>query len=213
MRPPFALPLPLISEWSFSLMSKSRTALRSLGVLAAASGLALAGAGVASATTVDHDVDGNTVSATFTLEEGDDADACGAVLIPGQAALSIFEGLDIDLSDPNGLAAAIEKLEGAQLLTGPTSPAATLSSLGAKSATVSADEVPTGIYGLVSFCASDAENPGVDLVTIGNPLDIISGLSSDGLLDTASALISGGGEGDMGAILSSALGGGETEAE
>ncbi|MGW8591847.1 hypothetical protein ACWGLC_09105 [Dietzia sp. NPDC055877] len=188
-------------------MSKSRTALRSLGVLAAASGLALAGAGVASATTFDHDVDGNMVSATFSLEDGQLGDTCGAVLIPGQAALSIFEGLDIDLSDPTGLAAAIEKLEGAQLLTGPTSPVATLSSLGAKSATVSADEVPTGIYGLVSFCASDAENPGVDLVTIGNPFDIISGLSSDGLLDTASSLLQGGDESGLGAILSSAVGG------
>ena len=68
------------------------------------------------------------------------------------------------------------------------------------------------MYLLASICLSDEMEPETELVTVGGMFDVISGLSSDGLLDTASALISGG-EGDMGAILSSALGGGETEAE
>lgn len=189
-------------------MSTTRTALRSLGVLAAASGLALAGAGVASATTSTHDVDGTTVSVTFALEEGDLGDACGAVLIPGQAALTVFEGLDIDFTDLSGLPAVIEKLDGAELLTGTTGPVATLVPVANETATLSAENVSTGIYGLVSFCTSDAENPDIEVVTIGSPLDIISGLSSDGLLDTASSLIQGDDESGLGAILSSTIGGG-----
>lgn len=189
-------------------MSTTRTALRSLGVLAAASGLALASAGVASATTSDHAVDGTTVSVTFALEDGEVGDACGAVLIPGQAALTVFEDLDIDLTDLTGLPAVIEKLEGAKLLTGATGPVATLVSPASETVTLSAENISTGVYGLVSFCTSDAENPDVDLVTIGSPLDIISGLSSDGLLDTASSLVQGDDESGLGAVLSSALGGG-----
>ncbi|MGX1767658.1 hypothetical protein ACWIE7_05085 [Dietzia sp. NPDC055343] len=182
-------------------MSKSRTALRSLGVLAAASGLALAGAGVASATTVDHDVDGNTVSATFTLEEGESTDACAAALVPPTAVESIIK----TINEGTGGIEDIEGFEGVTILKNGTLPGVALTTA-SPSGTVTAKEVANNVYALITVCTNDSK-PSFKPVTVGNPLDIISGLSSDGLLDTASSLLQGGDESGLGAILSSAVGG------
>ena len=209
-------------------MSISRTAFRSLGVIAAASGLALAGAGIASATTSESSVDGNTVSVTFTLEDGDLADACAAVLVPPAAAAELLGTLGGDASEPtlldvpnlggiiDGILAPLKNVPGVVILEDGALPFTTLAGAGDEG-TVSAEAVPSNLYLQASFCASELADesfaPAVSPVLVGNPLEALSAMSSDGLLDTASALISGGGEGDMGAILSSALGGGETEAE
>ena len=190
-------------------MSKSRTALRSLGVLAAASGLAIAGAGVASATTSENTVDGNTVSVTFALEGDQTSDTCGAVLVAPNALEGIMAGLELD--NPTDIFAELSNTEGFTALKNGDSYQVSIS--GEETGTVTAEDVAGGMYLLASICLSDEMEPETELVTVGGMFDVISGLSSDGLLDTASALISGGGEGDMGAILSSALGGGETEAE
>lgn len=188
-------------------MATSRTALRSLGVLAAASGLALASAGIASATTTTTDVSGTDVSVTFTIEDDADADTCGAALIPATAAPELLEGLKgEDLAD---ILTTLADADGVTPLTDGESDTVTL---GAESpeGTVTASDVDNGAYLLASLCTSDPTNPDTEAVTVGSPLDIISGLSSDGLLDTASALISGGDEDGLGAILSSALGDTET---
>ena len=185
-------------------MSKSRTALRSLGVLAAASGLALAGAGVASATTFDHDVDGNTVSVEFTLETTGTTDTCGAALIPPNALAEILSKLGG--GDLGNAFETIDAIQGVTVLKNGNAAAVRLGE-DATTRTVTATDVPSGAYMLVSVCLSDLSEPGTDLVTVGNPLDIISGLSSDGLLDTASSLLQGGDESGLGAILSSAVGG------
>ena len=212
-------------------MSISRTAFRSLGVIAAASGLALAGAGIASATTSESSVDGNTVSVTFTLEDGDLADACAAVLVPPAAAAELLGTLGGDaggeteglapaaLPAPGdiigGLLAPLKDVPGVVILKGDLLPYALLVGPGDEG-TVSADDVPSNLYLQATFCASDLGDesfaPAVSPVLVGNPLEALGAMSSDGLLDTASALLQGGGNDGMGAVLSSALGGGDAEA-
>lgn len=191
-------------------MSKSRTALRSLGVLAAASGLALAGAGAASATTSEHDVDGNTVSVEFTLETADTTDTCGAALIPPTALAEIISKLG-----GGDLGNAFETIDAIQGVTVLKNGNAATVRLGEDATTgaVTATDVPSGAYMLLSVCLSDPSDPGTDLITVGSPLDVIGGLSSGGLLETGSALLQGDegtGQLDFG-TLSSALGGGTDE--
>ena len=188
-------------------MATPRNALRTLGVLAAASGLALASAGVASATTSEHDVDGNSVAVTFTLEDGQSSDTCGAALVPPTAVAEILAGLDLE--SPEGIFAALDAVSGVTLLTNDDSYTVSLDD-DAPSGTVSADDVSGGAYALVTLCLSDPTDLDYELVTVGSPLDIISGLSSGNLLETGSALLQG--EDGMGQLdlgtLSSALGGG-----
>lgn len=194
-------------------MTSSRTALRSLGVLAAASGLALAGAGAASATTAEHAVDGSTVTVTFALEEGELGDSCGAALIPVSAIGGVAELLAA--TEPAGLIDALAGIEGVTLLESEGANLVLLAGEG-DSAEVSADDVAAGGYGLVSVCLSDLENPEVNVVTVGNPLELINSLSAGGGLDSFSSILGGGTEGegvlDLG-TLSSTLGGGDTEQE
>lgn len=187
-------------------MATPRTVLRSLGVLAAASGLA--GAGVASATTSEHAVDGYDVSVTFALEEGESADACGAALIPPAAVVGILAGLQGEgLEDIVG---ALANTDGVTLLTDGDSYTVSLDDE-APSGAVSASDVAGGAYALVTLCLSDPSDLDYDMVMVGSPLDIIGGLSSGNLLETGSALLQGGDEDGIGAILSSSLGGGDEE--
>lgn len=192
-------------------MSATRTALRSLGILAAASGLALAGAGVASATTSEHTVDGHAVSVDFALEEGDLGDVCGAALVPPAAAAGILANLgggDLNLGD---IFNSIDKLDGVHVLKNEPLPTATLAPIASPTGTLTAEDVPSNLYLLVTLCGSEPSNPGTDFVLVGNPLEAIGDLSSGGLLETGSALLQGGeglGQLDLG-TLSSAVGGGE----
>lgn len=187
-------------------MATPRTALRGLGVLAAASGLALAGAGVASAATSEYEIDGTTVAVTFTLDEGQSADICGAALVPPAAVGSILDGLDLE--SPEGIFAALGAASGVTLLTDNDSYTVSLDDE-APSGTVSSDDVAGGAYALVKLCLSDPSDVDFNVVMVGSPLDIIGGLSSGNLLETGSALLQGGGEDGIGAILSSSLGGDE----
>lgn len=208
-------------------MSTTRTALRSLGVIAAASGLALAGAGAASATTATSDVDGKDVSVTFTLEEGDDGDACGSALIPPAALAEVLAELGggtpeaeltaqaiPDFGDLLGdLLAPLQSIPGVTLLTSGDTPFVVLTTE-SPAGTVSAEDVQANLYLQANFCASDFMGgsdftPDVKPVLVGNPLEAISSMSADGLVETGSALLGAGGDDGLGAVLSSALGGGE----
>ena len=190
-------------------MATPRTALRGLGVLAAASGLALAGAGVASATTSEHSVDGTTVTVDFALEEGDAADVCGAALVPPAAAAGILGNLGGGEVDLGNIFDSLEELEGVHVLKDGLLPTANLIPVVSPTGTLTAENVPSNVYLLVTLCGSDPSTPGTDVVLVGNPLEAIGGLSSAGLLETGSALLQGGegtGQLDLG-TLSSALGG------
>lgn len=205
-------------------MAHPRTALRTLGVLAAATGLAIAGAGVASATTSEGAVDGNKVSVTFALEDSDTlGDACTSVLVPPAAVTEVLAGLNGDTTETeitpaslpdfgsilNGLLSPLEDINGVIILRNGDNPYVVLTSSNDEG-TVSAADVPSNLYLQANICASDLADatfaPDLSPVLVGNPLAALSAMSSDGLLDTASALVSGGDEGGLGAILSSGLG-------
>src|SRR5699024_7058994 len=143
-------PSPL-SERS-PLMAHPRTALRSLGVLAAVSGLSLAGAGIASATTSEHEVESTTVSVTFTLEEDQTTDTCGAALIPATAAPEILKGLKSEA--PSEIFTTLAGIDGVTLLKAGGSYTVTLAEA-APSATLTATDVNNGAYMLASLCFSE----------------------------------------------------------
>ena len=189
-----------------------RTALRTAAALGAATALTVAGAGVAAATTADTATDGNTVSVEFALESVDLGDTCGAALVPPTAGLEILENLDTT-GGLSGLLTNLDALDGVQVLKDGSSPIVVLSAL-TPTDTVSASEVPSGLYGLVTVCLTTMSDPDISVITVGSPLDVISGLSSEGLLETGSAMLQGGeAGGGLGLdTLSSALGG-EAEGE
>ncbi|MBS7546965.1 hypothetical protein [Dietzia massiliensis] len=191
----------------------SRTALRTAAALGAATALTVAGAGVAAATTADSSVDGNTVSVEFALESGDLGDTCGAALVPPTAGLEILENLDTT-GGLSGLLTNLDALDGVQVLENGSSPIVSLVPAVSPSGTVSASEVPSGLYGLVTVCLTTMSDPDISVITVGSPLDAIGGLSSEGLLETGSAMLQGGeAGGGLGLdTLSSALGG-EAEGE
>ncbi|UVE94614.1 hypothetical protein [Dietzia sp. B32] len=192
-------------------MTAPRHAVRIAAVLGATTALTLAGAGVAFATTATSDVTGNTVSVEFELESGELGDTCGAALVPPTAGLEILDSVSGN-GGLGGILTGLDALDGVHVLKKGVSPTVIMT-LATPSDTVSASEVPSGLYGLVTVCLSTLSDPGISIVTVGSPLDVISGLSSDGLLETGSAMLQGGTEGGGLDTLSSVLGGGETEGE
>lgn len=194
-------------------LNAARTLTRSAAVLGAATALSVAGAGAAMATTHSNTVDGNTVSVTFELDGGFvDGDTCGAVLVPTSAAPGIAAALQ-----GGDLGATLETLMNDDNVTVLTTdlglPAVVLGGIGGiglTSGTVSAEDVPSNVYALVSHCASDDEPTIAVPLLVGNPMDAIMGSiemgSANGGLDTASALLGGAG-GDEGALSSEGLGG------
>ncbi len=191
-------------------MSAPRTLARTAAVLGAATALTVAGAGAAMATTHDSSVDGNTVSVTFTLDEGFlDGDTCGAVLTPTAAAPALAQRLaDGDVR------AIIESLVNDESVTvlyedgvldTPFATLAAIGEAGKSTATVSASDVPSNVYALVSVCLSDSSNPNINpFLLVGDPMEAVMGSvemgSSNGGLDTASALLEGAGDEDGGSI-------------
>lgn len=192
-------------------MTTRRTFARSAAVLGAATALTVAGAGAAMATTNTSNVDGNDVSVTFTLEDGDVADSCSAILTPTAAAA----GLAAQLADGN-VVDIIETLLNDDsvivLKDGIGLPTAALTLLN-KSNTVSATDVPSNVYALVSVCLSDTENPSINpFLLVGDPMEAIMGSiemgSSGDTLGAASSLLTGEVGGDSGSDIGALLGGG-----
>lgn len=190
-------------------MTTARTAFRIAAALGATTALTLAGAGAASATTADSTTDGNTVSVFFELEE-ETTDTCGAALIPAQAGLGLIQGLNPDGAGVGNLLEAADNLDGVQVLQNDSALTVSLSA-DSPTGTVTATDVPSGAYGLVTVCLSEISDPGFEIVTVGSPLDIISGLSSGGGLNALSSMVGGAeGEGTIGLdTLSAGLGGGD----
>lgn len=214
-------------------MSISRTATRTAAVLGATTALTLAGAGAASATTHESAVDGNSVSVTFTLDGGVvDGDVCGAFLAPTATAAALASTLT-----SGNISEALKALVGNEDVTVlredgflTSTPFTTLGSVGGTgktSGTVGAEDVPSNVYALVSYCGTD-ENPSINpLLLVGNPLEAVMGSvemgSSNGGLDTASALLGNGGldtasallggEGDDSSSLGNLMGGALGDAE
>lgn len=178
----------------------NRTFARSAAVLGAATALTIAGAGAAAATTNTSAVDGNRVSVTFTLESGQLGDTCGAVLTPTSAAPALAarlaDGNILDIID------TLINDDNVTVLRDGLLPTTILAPLVNPSGTVTATDVPSNVYAVVSFCLSDPSEPRIDgPVLVGDPVEAIqgslSGLSSDGdALGTLSAVLGGDGGGD-----------------
>lgn len=199
-------------------MSFARTSLRAAAVLGATAALTVAGAGAAAAATaVDSKVEGNSVSVTFTLEEGKvlDGDTCGAVLAPTSEAATIGARLasgtletilETLTSDPSVTVLTDD-------ITGfPAVGLGQFAGIGVTSATASAHNLESNAYALVSFCLSSTEPTIEPFLLVGDPNEAIAGslngLSSDGdALGMLSSAIGGEGEdgGQLG-MLSSTLG-------
>lgn len=164
-----------------------RTVSRATAVTAFAAATFIAGAGIASAATAGTPaIDGNTVSVQFTLDEGQIADACAAVLSPTATAPQLaarFESGKVEdiiktLSDPNLTV----------LKDGFTNQPVTFPSLAAKTTTVRATDVPSNVYSLVTACANGgkAKVNVTPAIMVGNPIEaaigsIQSGSSQDNL--------------------------------
>lgn len=160
--------------------------------VAAATALALgAGAGVASAATSTSAVDGNTVSATFSLESGELAANCYAALAPTaiapQFAAQITGGLN-----PAQLLSLFTS-EDVTTLKSDGIPTAILAPIVNPSQTLSATNVPSNVYTLVTYCLGDSA-PGVQpAVIVGDPAEAVmgslqSGSSGDNLTAASSSL-------------------------
>lgn len=208
-------------------MTTSRTFARSAAVIGAATALTFAGTGVAMATSNEHSVDGNSVSVTFTLDSGDfaDGDSCGAVLTPTSAAPALASRLSsgnlVDIfntlmNDKN----VIVLYEEGIVIDRPMVVLGEIAGVGKNSGTVTAENVPSNVYALVSVCLSDTSNPDITMpVMVGNTSEALTGsigmLSSDGdALGTLSSVLGGGGlgegglGGDTGSDIGALLGGG-----
>lgn len=198
-------------------MTSARTAVRAAAVLGATAALTVAGAGAAFATTATPGKDGTTVSVTFALGSGELADACGAALVEPQAAAELagaFSGGNLaDIFDSLASRDGVTLLRTGGLVS---TPIAALSLLD-NEVSVSASDVPAGLYALISVCASAPSDPSITTQLVGDPIEVITGSlgamsSGEGAgLDTLSSVLGGGdteGALDLG-TLSSALG--ETE--
>ncbi|HHX86513.1 MAG TPA: hypothetical protein GX694_14570 [Actinomycetales bacterium] len=168
-----------------------RTVTRATAVLGAAAALTVAGAGAAMAATATHEIDGDTVSVTFTRESGDGAlKGCAAVVTPVASAADVAAELkkasDFDLSAIQNLLAGETDAE----IVGVT----VLVPLANESATVSTT-VPANFYSLVTYCVG--ESPQISpLVMVGGPLEAIQGsvstMSSGDSLGAMSTLLEPG---------------------
>lgn len=184
-----------------------RTVTRATAVLGAAAALTVAGAGAAMATTHANEVDGNTVSVTFKLDQGGlaDGDTCGAVLTPTAAAAGVaakFAGGDIEtifntLTDDEDVIVLESDATGAPFVV-----LGEVLGIGFNERTVSA-EVPSNVYSLVSVCISDRKNPTITpTLMVGPPIDAIQGsvstLSTGDNLTAGSGLLSDAATGNLG---------------
>ncbi|WP_010540242.1 hypothetical protein [Dietzia alimentaria] len=187
-----------------------RNAARTTAALGAAAALTVAGAGAAMATTHTNATEGNDVSVTFTLEAGELVDSCAAVLTPTAAAGDLAAQLaDGDLEV---LIAALLTNENVIVLKNGVLPTAPLSLVN-PTGKVTAQNVPSNVYALVSVCGSDPSNPEVNpFLLVGDPMEAVMGSlemgSANGGLDTASALLGGAGDADSGSDIGAILGGG-----
>lgn len=193
-------------------MTTARTAVRTAAVLGATAALTLAGAGAAMATTHTVEKEGSTVSVTFALEEGETVDACGALLAP----TSEVPGLSAQFANADtaaGLESLLQSLatnEDLVVLKGALNAPFVTPSLLFPSLTVTAADVPSNLYALVSFCGSDSKPTVEAPFIVGNPIDAItgslSGLAGGDGLGMLSSAIGGGADGGLGGDLGSLAG-------
>lgn len=156
-------------------MTLSRTLTRTAAVAAAAAALTVGAAGAASAATVSHNVQDNTVSATFKAGITAPIGGCVAVVAERDAADGIADMIkNINLDNITGT------LSGERttiLRTAGGSPVA-LPVL-TRPVTVSADDIPTGVHSLITYCAGDTV-PVTRTIATGGAVNPMGSVVSDG---------------------------------
>lgn len=192
-------------------MTAARTFTRSAAVIGAATALTFAGTGAAMAAT-SHEVKGNLLSVSFTKDTWLDGSLCFAVAIPSAGAAGVVS--EVQNAATGDITAIFNLIKGDTAVTPLTTAAdgkggglALVSVLVGKN-TVYADLEPN-VYTLISRCTG--EDPEINpAVIVGNPLEAVSGSvamgSSEEGLGAMSSILQGG-DGPLGALLSSAIGG------
>ncbi|MCT2031576.1 hypothetical protein HMPREF3086_11030 [Dietzia sp. HMSC21D01] len=163
-------------------MTISRIATRVAATIAASAALTVGAAGIASAATASHNVDGNTVSATFKAGVTEPIGGCVAVIAERDAADDIAGMIkNINL---NNIVGTLSGERTTILRTDSGSPVALPVLF--RPVTVSADNVPTGVHSLITYCAGDYV-PVINTIATGDAVNPMGSVVSDG-----PALISSG---------------------
>lgn len=169
----------------------SRVFARACAATAFAGLAAVVGAGIANAASASApQVDGNRISVTFTLDEGQYLDTCAAVATPVSHAPQLADrfqnGVGIraivdSISDPNihviGIAAPVPLINNPQ--------------------TVSKGNIPSNVYSVVTACANggDTKVQISPVIVVGAPLDAaigsVQGGSSQENFGAMSSIITG----------------------
>ncbi|MGX1768592.1 hypothetical protein ACWIE7_09810 [Dietzia sp. NPDC055343] len=163
-------------------MTMSRIATRIAATVAAAAALTVGAAGVASAATSSYNVEGNTVSATFKAGITSPVGGCVAVVAERDDAQNIADMIsNINL---NNIVGTLSGERTTILRTDTGSPVAL--PIVTRPVTLSANDVPTGVHSLITYCAGDTV-PVTRTVAVGGAENSMGSVVSDG-----PALISSG---------------------
>lgn len=157
-------------------MTLSRIATRVAATVAASAALTVGAAGVASAATVSHNVEGNTVSATFRAGLATPGDGCVAVVAERAEADGVFDRIR-NLVDLDNIADTFRGENTTILRTDNGSPVAL--PILTRPVTVSADDVADGVHSLITYCATDTV-PVMRTVVVGDAQNTMGSIVSDG---------------------------------
>lgn len=156
-------------------MTVPRIATRIAATIAASAALTVGAAGVASAATVNYNIDGNAVSATFKAGVTAPIGGCVAVVAERDAADDIADMIkNIKLDN---IVATLSGERTTILRTDNGSPVA-LPILG-RPVTVSADGIATGVHSLVTYCVGD-NVPVTRTIAVGGAENPMGSVVSDG---------------------------------
>ena len=167
-------------------MSLRKTLTRTVATAAASAALVVGAAGVASAASMSHDVDGNTVSATFSIGIGDismPVDGCVAVVAERSQQQGVFNRIK-DMVDLDTIGDTFRGETTTVLRAENNSPVAVPAPF--RPVTLSANDIPDGVHSLITYCATDTV-PVTRTIVVGDAENTMGSIVSDG-----PALISSG---------------------
>lgn len=167
-------------------MTLRKTLTRTVATAAASAALVVGAAGVASAASMDHNVDGNTVSATFSIGLGDlemPVDGCVAVVAERSQADGVFNRIR-DMVNFENIGDTLRGENTTILRAENGSPVAVPAPF--RPVTLSANDVPDGVHSLITHCATD-NVPVLRTVVVGDAQNSTGSIATNG-----PALISSG---------------------
>lgn len=157
-------------------MSLTRSFTRASVVAVASAALMVGAAGAASAASVKHEVDGNTVSATFSAGFTSPVDGCVAVVAERGEADSIRDRI-ANMVDLDNIGETFRGERTTILRTANGSAVAVPFPF--SSSTLSADDVPTGVHSLITYCATD-NVPVINTIAVGDAENTMGSVVTQG---------------------------------